>query len=93
MPPDSSAPQLLPPSCASHATRLTLLEEQIHADRAERQNFRLELRGTLARIEEQAVKTNGRVNRLEHWRIFLTGGFAALCLPAATKIAQLLSIP
>jgi hypothetical protein len=67
-----------------------VLAEQIRADRAERAAFRQELKDTLLRLETQVTRTNGRVTRLEQWRMFLLGGFAALSLPAAAKIAQLL---
>lgn len=70
-----------------------VLAEQIRADRLERVEFRTEIKESLARLETQAVKTNGRVTRLEQWRMFLLGGFAALSMPAATKIAQLLTHP
>lgn len=33
---------------------------------------------TLARIEEQAMKTNGRVSSLEKWRYGIAGGMAVL---------------
>jgi hypothetical protein len=67
-----------------------VLAEQIRADRLERIAFRQRIESTLDRLEAQAAKTNGRVTRLEQWRMFLLGGFAALSLPAAAKIAQLL---
>jgi hypothetical protein len=70
-----------------------VLAEQIRADRLERIEFRAEIKDSLARLETQAAKTNGRVTRLEQWRMFLLGGFAALSMPAATKIAQLLTHP
>jgi hypothetical protein len=68
-----------------------VLAEQIKADRHEREVFRQSLMETLARIDTQTTKTNGRVSRLEQWRWFLLGGFAALSMPAATKLAALFS--
>lgn len=68
-----------------------VLAEQIKADRYERDQFRKQLLGTLAEIHVQTTKTNGRVRALEQWRWFLLGGFAALSMPAAAKIADLLS--
>jgi hypothetical protein len=68
-----------------------VLAEQIRADRAERETFRGEIKQSLARIEAKQDHPNRRVRRLEQWRMFLLGGFAALSMPAATKIAQLFS--
>ena len=31
-------------------------------------------------IEEQTKKTNGRVNSLEGWKLYITGGMAVICL-------------
>jgi len=80
----------LPASCADHAACLAKLTEQIQADRYEREKFRDGLQGALDEIKAKQDKTNGRVTRLEHWRTFLLGGFAALSLPAAAKLVQLL---
>jgi hypothetical protein len=74
----------------STAAALATLAEQIHGDRGEREAFRVTLDQRLGRIEANGEKTNGRVTRLELWRAYLLGGFAALSLPAAAKIAQLL---
>lgn len=68
-----------------------VLAEQIKADRYERDQFRKQLLSTLAEIHIQTTKTNGRVRALEQWRWFLLGCFAALSMPAAAKIADLLS--
>jgi len=68
-----------------------VLAEQIRSDRIERATFREEIKQSLARIEGRVAETNGRVKRLEMWRMFLLGGFAALSLPAAGKLAALLA--
>jgi hypothetical protein len=34
-----------------------------------------EVKETLARIEKQTTKTNGRVDKLENWRSYILGGF------------------
>jgi len=68
-----------------------VLAEQIRADRVERETFRVEIKQALRRIEEKQDHTNGRVRRLEQWRMFLLGGFAALSMPGAAKIVQLFS--
>lgn len=39
-----------------------------------------DLHEPLVRIEVQTMKTNGRVNALENWRQWLTGGMAVLSL-------------
>lgn len=35
-----------------------------------------DIKETLARIEVQTTKTNGRVNELERWRYMILGAFA-----------------
>lgn len=75
------------------AAALATLTEQIRGDRAESQAFRGTLAETIARIERQTEKTNGRVTRLELWRMFLLGGFAALAAPWAIKAAQFFHAP
>ena len=71
-------------------TTVAVLAEQIKADRHEREAFRRDLRDTLGEIRDQVTRTNGRVSRLEQWRWFLLGGFAALSAPWAFKAATLL---
>lgn len=39
-----------------------------------------DVRATLARIEGQTTKTNGRVNVLEGWRNWINGGMAAFAI-------------
>ena len=75
---------------SDYAPSTEVLAEQIRADRLERLSARLEITSALARLEQQVLKTNGRVTRLEQWRMFLLGSFAALSFPAAAKIVQLL---
>ena len=72
-------------------TAIALHTEQIQADRKERQDFRENLTLTMDAIRKQVEKTNGRVTRLEQWRMFLLGGFAALSLPYASNIVRLFS--
>jgi hypothetical protein len=36
--------------------------------------------GTLKTILEQTTKTNGRVNKLENWKMYLSGGIALFCV-------------
>lgn len=64
-----------------------VLEERIENEREATRLYRLELKEQLARIEAAVTKTNGRVTRLELWRMFLLGGFAALSAPYAAKLA------
>ncbi len=48
---------------------------------------------TLARIEAQTLKTNGRVNKLENWRSMLVGAwivFTIILLPTAFFVLELL---
>lgn len=71
---------------------VAVLTEQIQADRKEREDFRAMLRETLGEIKEQTKKTNGRVTRLEQWRWFVLGGFAALSAPWAAKVVDMLSV-
>jgi hypothetical protein len=40
--------------------------------------FMQEIKDALIRIEAQTTRTNGRVNKLENWRGFITGGLAIL---------------
>lgn len=45
----------------------------------------------LDRIEDQAVKTNGRVSRLESWRAAMAGGLAvvlAVVVPLFLKVVS-----
>lgn len=39
-----------------------------------------EIKESLKRIEEQTVKTNGRVGVLENWRAYNTGALAVIAL-------------
>lgn len=40
-----------------------------------------EIKDSLYRIEQQTIKTNGRVNKLESWRSLLVGAwFVAYCM-------------
>lgn len=39
-----------------------------------------DIKETLARIEEQTIKTNGRVSKLENWRSYTAGAVAIICL-------------
>ena len=46
---------------------------------------------TLASVNEQTIKTNGRVRALEVWRGFITGGLGvltALVLPVAYAVVK-----
>jgi hypothetical protein len=48
-----------------------------------------EIKEYLVRIENQTVRTNGRVNKLENWRSVLIGGWAIvtfLVIPLLTYI-------
>jgi hypothetical protein len=75
------------------AAAIATLTEQIKADRYERGVFRDHMQKTIERIEGHTERTNGRVSRLELWRMFLLGGLAALSAPWAIKAAQILSHP
>jgi hypothetical protein len=44
------------------------------------EKFELDVRNSLQRIENQTTLTNGRVNGLENWRSFITGGMAIISL-------------
>ena len=44
------------------------------------QAFHDKTEGTLKTILEQTTKTNGRVNKLEGWKMYLSGGIALFCL-------------
>lgn len=68
-----------------------VLEERINNHIESTEAYRAELRQVLSRIEAQTARTNGRVTRLEAWRMFVLGGFAALSAPWALKVASLLS--
>jgi len=46
----------------------------------EREQWHTNLKEQLDRIEGKVDKTNGRVNKLENWRWFITGGLAILAL-------------
>ena len=39
-----------------------------------------EIKDTLARIESQTTKTNGRVDNLENWRSYTAGAIAVIIL-------------
>jgi hypothetical protein len=39
-----------------------------------------EIKVTLTRIENQVVKTNGRVGSLENWRWLITGGLTVIVI-------------
>lgn len=50
-----------------------------------------EIKETLRRIEQQTVRTNGRVTQLEMWRSYVVGAVAILStivLPIALNILQ-----
>jgi hypothetical protein len=68
-----------------------VLEERIENDKEATRLFREQLTNTLARIEAKQDHTNGRVKKLELWRMFILGGFAALSAPWALKVVQVLS--
>ncbi len=68
-----------------------VLEERIENDREATRLYRQQLKEQMDRIEAAVTKTNGRVTRLESWRMFVLGGFAALSAPWAIEAAQLLS--
>lgn len=39
-----------------------------------------DVKESLTRIEQQVIKTNGRVSSLENWRWFVTGGLAVISI-------------
>ena len=50
-----------------------------------------DIKASLVRIETQTSKTNGRVNKLENWRYFITGALALIgvvLIPIATIAIQ-----
>jgi len=42
--------------------------------------FRFDVRNSLQRIEIQTSLTNGRVNKLESWKWFISGGISVLTI-------------
>lgn len=50
------------------------------------EEFRDDMKATLARIEAQTTKTNGRVSNLENHRAYLWGAFSLLTLLAGAII-------
>ena len=75
---------------AQNTVQIAVISEQLKANHAASELFREQLRGEILEIKRLVTATNGRVRSLEAWRTFLTGGFVALSLPAAAKIAELL---
>lgn len=44
----------------------------------EEDQWRLGIKTQLNRIETQTIKTNGRVNSLEGWKMYISGGLAVI---------------
>lgn len=61
-----------------------------YADEGEVETTFRALRTQLDRIEAQVMKTNGRVQGLELWRAFMTGGLAVLTLISGAVVTLLL---
>jgi hypothetical protein len=55
------------------------------------QAFHDKTEGTLKTILEQTTKTNGRVNKLEGWRMYMAGGIALFCLVGLPMIWMLIN--
>ena len=53
------------------------------------QMFEKNTGSTLNRIEAQTIKTNGRVNNLENWKGYITGGVAVLTFIVTVLLAVL----
>ena len=62
------------------------MSEQPYSNREIDLHFQ-DIKESLARIEAQTMKTNGRVNALEGWRMYMVGGLAVITFIGAPLLA------
>lgn len=61
----------------------------------EEQTWRNNVMGLLRDIKEQTQKTNGRVNKLENWRYYVTGAISfivVIMIPTLVLLTEIIKI-
>lgn len=69
-----------------------MTDHRPYADEGEVITTFAEIRATLARIEEQTVKTNGRVQKLEQFNVAVKAVLAVLVVEAGWAVAVILKM-